>query len=141
MLLVYVTHNGFKLYQMGVKSVFLSGPIKEDVFVEQPSGFESEGYSNHVDKLYKTFYGLKQVSRAWYECLRDFLIKNGFSIGKASSTLFPRKIGKDLFVCQIYVDDIIFYSSNKSFYDEFSKIMMDMFEMSMVGVLTFFVEF
>jgi hypothetical protein len=51
------------------------------------------------------------------------------------------KMGKDLFVCQIYIDDIIFGSTNKSFYDEFSKIMMDMFEMSMMGVLTFFLRF
>jgi hypothetical protein len=50
-------------------------------------------------------------------------------------------MGKDLSICQIYVDDIIFSFTNKSFYDEFSKIMMDMFEMSMMGVLTFFLEF
>jgi O-glycosyl hydrolase len=56
-------------------------------------------------------------------------------------TLFTRRMGKDLFVCQIYVDDIIFGSTNKSFYDEFSKIMTDRFEMSMMGVLTFFLGF
>jgi hypothetical protein len=63
----------------------------------------------------------------------DLLIENGFRIGKIDSTLFTRKIGKDLFVCQIYVDDIIFGFTNKLFCDEFSKIMMDMFEMSMMG--------
>jgi hypothetical protein len=62
-------------------------------------------------------------------------------IGKADSTLFTRKMGKDLFVCQIYVDDIIFDSTNKSFCDEFSKIMTDRFKMSMMGVLTFFLGF
>jgi hypothetical protein len=110
------------------------------VYVEQPPGFESEGYPNHVYKLHKAL-GLKQAPRAWYECLRDFLIKNSFRIGKADSTLFTRKMGKDLFVCQIYVDDIIFDSTNKSFCDEFSKIMMDRLEMSMIRVLTFFLEF
>jgi hypothetical protein len=50
-------------------------------------------------------------------------------------------MGKNLFVCQIYVDDIIFGSTNKSFCDEFSKIIMDRFEMSMMGVLTFFLGF
>jgi hypothetical protein len=88
-----------------------------------------------------TLYGLKQAPRAWYECLMDFLIKNGFRIGKSDSTLFTRKMDKDLFVCQIYIDDIIFGFTNKSFCDEFSKIMMDRFEMSMMGVLTFFLEF
>jgi hypothetical protein len=141
MLLSYATHHGFKLYQMDVKSAFLNGPIKEEVYVKQPPGFDREGYPNHVYKLHKALYRLKQAPRAWYECLRDFLIENGFRIGKADSTLFTRKMGKDLFVCQIYVDDIIFGSTNKSFCDEFSKIMMDRFEMSMMGVLTFFLGF
>jgi hypothetical protein len=141
MLLAYATHYGFKLYQMDVKSAFLNGPIKEEVYVEQPPGFESEGYPNHVYKLYKVLYGFKQAPRAWYEFLRDFLIENGFKIGKGDSTLFTRKMGKDLFVCQIYVDDVIFGSTNKSFCDEFSKIMTDRFEMSMMGVLTFFLGF
>jgi hypothetical protein len=141
MLLVYATHHGFKLYQMDIKMAFLNGPIKEEVYVEQPSSFESEGYPNHVYKLYKTLYELKQAPRVWYECLRDFLIENGFRIGKANSTLFTRKMGKDLFVCQIYIDDIIFGSTNKSFCGAFSKIMTDMFEMSMMEVLTLFLGF
>jgi hypothetical protein len=141
MLPTYATHHGFKLYQMDVKSAFLNGPIKEEVYVEQPPGFESEGYPNHVYKLHKMLYGPKEAPRAWYECLRDFLIENGFRIGKANSTLFTRKMGKDLFICQIYVDDIIFGSTNKSCCEEFSKIRTDRFEMSMMGVLTFFLGF
>jgi hypothetical protein len=141
MLFSYATHHGSKYYQMDVKSAFLNGPIKEEVYVEQPPNFESEGYPNNVYKLHKVLYGLKQVSRAWYECLSDFLIKNDFRIGKTDSTLFTRKMGKDLFVCQIYVDDIIFGSTKKFFCDEFSKIMMDRFEMSMMEVLTFFLRF
>jgi hypothetical protein len=73
--------------------------------------------------------------------LRDFFIENGFRIGKTDSTLFTRKMEKDLFVCQIYIDDIIFGSTNKLFCDEFSKIMTDRFEMSMMRVLTFFLGF
>jgi hypothetical protein len=141
MLLAYATQHGFKLYQMDVKSAFLNDPIREEVYVEQTPSFESEGYPNHIYKLNKALYRLKQAPRAWYECLRDFLIENGFRIGKADSTLFTRKMGKDLIVCQIYVDDIIFDSTNKSFCDVFSKIMTDRFEMFMMGVLTFFVGF
>jgi hypothetical protein len=126
---------------MDVKSAFLDGPIKEEVYVEQPPSFESEEYPNRIYKLNKALYGLKQAPRAWYECLRDFLIDNGFRIGKANSTLFTRRMGKDLFVCQIYVDDIIFGSTNKSFCDEFSKIMTDRFEMSMMHEHTFFLRF
>jgi hypothetical protein len=61
MLLAYATHHSFKLYQMDVKSAFLNGPIKKDVYVEQPLGFKIEGYPNHVYKLYKTLYELKQA--------------------------------------------------------------------------------
>jgi hypothetical protein len=121
MLLVYATHHSFKLYQMDVKSAFLNGAIKEKVYVEQPPGFKSEEYLNHVFELHKALYDLKQAPRAWYEYLRDFLIKNGFRIGKVDSTLFTRKMGKDLFVCQIYVDAIIFGFTNKSFCDGLAK--------------------
>ena len=60
-------------------------------------------------------YGLKQAPRAWYERLRDFLLSKGFMMGKVDTTLFTNKIGKDLFVLQIYVDDIIFGSTNQDF--------------------------
>jgi hypothetical protein len=115
MLLAYATHHGFRLYQLDVKIAFLNDPIKEEMYVEQPPNFESEEYPNHVYKLHKTLYELNQSPRVWYQCLRDFLIENGFRIGKADSTLFTRKMGKDLFVCQIYVDDIIFGCTKKSF--------------------------
>jgi hypothetical protein len=107
-----------------VKSAFLNGPIKEEVYVEQPPGFEDSEYPNHVYKLSKALYELKQAPRAWYECLRDFLITNGFKVEKVIPTLFTKTIAKDLFVCQIYVDDIIFGSANKSTCEEFSRIMI-----------------
>jgi hypothetical protein len=110
----YTTYHGFKLYQMDVKSAFLNGPIKKEVYVEQPSDFEDSEYPSHVYKLSKALYRLKQAPRAWYECLRDFLITNGFKVGKADPNLFTNTIVKDLFICQIYVDDIIFGSTNKS---------------------------
>jgi hypothetical protein len=84
---------------------------------------------------------LKQAPRAWCECLRDFLITNGFKVGKIDTTLFTKTIAKDLFVSQIYVDDIIFGSTNKSTCEEFSRIMIQKFEMSMMGVLKYFLGF
>jgi hypothetical protein len=106
--------------------------------VEQPPGFEDPKRPNHVYKLSKALYGLKQASRAWYERLRDFLLSKDFKIGKVITTLFTKRIGKDLFVCQIYVDDIIFGSTNESFCEEFGKMMSNEFEMSMIGELSFF---
>jgi hypothetical protein len=98
-LLAYAAHHSFRLFQMDVKSAFLNGPIKEEVYVEQPPGFEDERYPDHVCKLSKALYGLKQAPRAWYECLRDFLIANGFKVGKADPTLFTKTCDGDLFVC------------------------------------------
>jgi hypothetical protein len=149
-LLAFATHHNFKLHQMDVKSAFLNGPISEEVYVEQPPGFEDPQFPNHVYKLHvyveqppgfedpqfpnhvyklhKALYGLKQAPRARYEFLREFLLKKGFEIGKADPTLFTKQ-GNDLFVCQIYVDDIIFGSTNQSWVDEFSRIMTKRFEM------------
>jgi hypothetical protein len=140
-LLAYATYHGFKLYQIDVKSAFLNGPIKEEVYVEQPPGFEDSEYPNHVYRLSKALYGLKQAPRAWYECLRDFLIANGFKVGKADPTLFTKTLANDLFVCQIYIDDIIFGSTNESTCEEFSRIITQKFEMSMMGELKYFLGF
>jgi hypothetical protein len=71
-LLAYAAHHSFKLFQMDVKSAFLNGLIKEEVYVEQPLGFENNRYPDHMYKLSKALYGLKQAPRTWYECLRDF---------------------------------------------------------------------
>jgi hypothetical protein len=126
---------------MDVKSAFLNGPLFELVYVEQPPGFEDLKHPHYVYKLHKTLYGLKQAPRAWYEFLKDFLLKQDFEIGKADATLFTRKIKNDIFVCQIYVDDIIFGSINESLCEEFTKLMTKRFEMFMMGELTFFLGF
>jgi hypothetical protein len=140
-LLAYAAHHSFKLFQMDVNSAFLNRPIKEEVYVEQSHGFEDDRYPNHVYKLSKALYGLKQTQRAWYECLRDFLISNAFMVGKADPTLITKTCNGDLFVCQIYVDDIIFGSTNQKSCEEFSRVMMQKFKMSMMGELNYFLGF
>jgi hypothetical protein len=107
------------------------------VYVEQPSGFEDDKKPNHVYKLRKALYGLKQAPRAWYERLRDFLLSKGFIMDKVDTTLFTKKIRKDLFVLQIYVD-IIFGSTNQDSCEEFGKIMANEFRMSMISELSYF---
>jgi len=72
----------FKLYQMDFKSAFLNGYIKEDVYDQQPLGFEDYKIPNLIHKLKKTLYGLKQTPRSWYERLSKFLLENDFKRGK-----------------------------------------------------------
>ncbi|KAK1609161.1 hypothetical protein QYE76_032834 [Lolium multiflorum] len=140
-LLAYASHHNFKLQQMDVKSAFLNGPLHEEVYVKQPPGFEDLNFPNHVYKLDKALYGLKQAPRAWYEHLKELLIDRGFDVGLIDPTLFTKRVNGELFVCQLYVDDIIFGSTNKAFNDEFSKLMTDRFEMSMMGEMKFFLGF
>jgi len=107
-LLAYSSHHNIKLYQMNMKSAFLNGFINELIYVEQPPGFEDPRNPNHVYRLHKALYGLKQALRAWYERLRDFLIMQGFKIGRVDTTLFTKDVNGDLFICKIYVNNIIF---------------------------------
>src|SRR6266567_3638471 len=141
MLLAYAAHHDFILYQMDVKSAFLNGPLKELVYVKQPPGFEDPKFPDHVYKLDKALYGLKQAPRAWFEHLSELLRDRGFDIGQIDPTLFTKVVNGKLFICQLYVDDIIFGSVNHSFNDEFAKLMTSEFEMSMMGELKFFLGF
>jgi hypothetical protein len=140
-LLAYASSHKMKLFQMDLKSAFLNGFINEEVYVEQCPGFEDAIYPNHVYWLHKALYGLKQAPRAWYERLRDFLIEAGLKIGRVDNTLFTKIINKELFICQIYVDDIIFSSTNLKLCKDFSEFMTREFEMSMIGELNFFLGF
>ena len=123
---------------MDVKNAFLNGFINEEVYVEQPPGFGSFNFPNHVFKLKKALYGLKQAPRAWYERLRKFFISSGFKMGKIDTTLFIKLRDNDILIVQIYVDDIIFDATNVSLCEEFAKSMYSEFEMSMIGELNFF---
>ena len=123
---------------MDVKSAFLNGFVKEDVYVEQPPLFEDNKVPNPVYKLKKALYGLKQAPRAWYERLRSYLLQSGFEIGKVDTTLFIKRNNQDIQLVQIYVDDIIFGSTNSIMNKEFSDIMTKEFEMSNMGELSFF---
>jgi len=92
-LITFAAYMEFKLYQMDVKSEFLNGYLREEVYVMQPPGFESNEFPNHVFKLDKALYGLKQAPRAWYERLSNFLLENNFRRGKVDNTLFLKSKG------------------------------------------------
>nr|GEZ92913.1 copia protein [Tanacetum cinerariifolium] len=97
---------------MDVKTAFLDGSLKEDVYVCQPEGFIDADYPSHVYKLKKALYGLKQAPRAWYDELSTFLIHNHFFKGTIVLTLFIRRFHDEILVVHVYVDDIIFGSTH-----------------------------
>ncbi|GJX61490.1 putative ribonuclease H-like domain-containing protein, partial [Tanacetum coccineum] len=136
--LAFASFMGFIVYQMDVKSAFLYGKIDEEVYVSQPPGFLDPKYPQKVYKVVKALYGLHQAPRAWYATLSTFLLKNGYRRGTIDKTLFLKKDKHDIILVQVYVDDIIFGSTKKSWCDEFEALMKSRFQMSSMGELTFF---
>ncbi|KAL4573963.1 hypothetical protein LXL04_020785 [Taraxacum kok-saghyz] len=116
--LAYAAHKNFDVFQMDVKCAFLNGELEETVYVEQPPGF--------------------QPPRAWYETLTKFLKLSKFKQGAVDPTLFRKNVGNDLMLVQIYVDDIIFGSTNPTLTDKFRTLMESKFEMSSMGKINFF---
>ncbi|GJW18424.1 retrovirus-related pol polyprotein from transposon TNT 1-94 [Tanacetum coccineum] len=110
MFIAYAAHKNITIFQMDVKTAFLNGPLKEEVYVSQPEGFIDPEFPDHVYRLKKALYGLKQAPRAW----------------------------EDLLLVHVYVDDIIFGSTNPDFSKRFANLMKNNFEMSMMGELKFF---
>ncbi|GKF20488.1 retrovirus-related pol polyprotein from transposon TNT 1-94, partial [Tanacetum coccineum] len=123
---------------MDVKTAFLNGDLQEEVFVIQHEGFEDQDNPTHVYHLKKALYGLKQAPRAWYDTLSKFLLANNFFKGAVDPTLFTRKSGKHILLVQIYVDDIIFASTDHNACHIFSKEISSKFQMSMMGQMSFF---
>ncbi|GKC40530.1 putative ribonuclease H-like domain-containing protein, partial [Tanacetum coccineum] len=136
--LAFASFMGFIVYQMDVKSVFLYGTIDEEVYVSQPPGFVDHNHPNKVYKVVKALYGLHQAPRAWYATLSTFLKKHGYIRGTIDKSLFIKKDKKDIMLVQVYVDDIIFGSTRKSWCDEFEALMKGRFQMSYMGELIFF---
>ncbi|GKB91874.1 retrovirus-related pol polyprotein from transposon TNT 1-94 [Tanacetum coccineum] len=134
----YAAHKSFPIYQMDVKMAFLNGPLKVEVYVAQPDGFIDPDHPEKVYRLRKSLYGLKQAPRAWYDELSNFLLSKGFTKGTIDPTLFTIKYGEDILLVQIYIDDIIFGSTNPKFSKQFEKLMHSRFKMSLMMEMKLF---
>nr|GEW73727.1 hypothetical protein [Tanacetum cinerariifolium] len=126
-------HKNMTIFQLDVKTTFLNCKLKKEVNVSQPEGFVDQDNPSHMYKLKKALYGIKQAPRAWYNMLSSFPISQHFSKGAVDPTLFTQKARDDLLLTQIYVDDIIFASTNTAMCNEFANLMTTKFKMSMMG--------
>ena len=137
MVLAIAAQNKWMVYQMDVKSAFLNGYLEEEVYVQQPPGYEIKGHGHKVYRLKKALYGLKQAPRAWYSRIDSYMIKNGFNRSTSEPTLYTKvnKEGQILIVC-LYVDDLIF-TGNLSI-DMFKSAMKKEFEMTDLGLMKYF---
>ncbi|GJU54083.1 retrovirus-related pol polyprotein from transposon TNT 1-94 [Tanacetum coccineum] len=104
--LAFAAYMNMVVYQMDVKTAFLNGNLREEVYVIQPNGFVDKDNPNHVYKLRKALYGLKQASRAWYDMLSSFLISQDFSKGSVDPTLFIRRKGKELLLTEYALESL-----------------------------------
>lgn len=91
--------------------------MRQDVFMHQLEGFIDPTYPTHVCKLNKALYGLKQAPKAWYDRLKGFLVKWGFQASKSNTSLFIQRVGEDILLILIYVDDILITGSGSKHID------------------------
>eukprot|EP00253_Pinus_taeda_P012840 PITA_12840 len=137
-MLSIATQHKWKIYQMDVKSAFLNGVLKKEVYVEQPLGYEKKGQEHKVCKLKKPLYGLKQAPRAWYSKIDAYLIENGFDKCDGEPTLYIKENDGKILIVVLYVDDLIFTSNDAFLIADFKVVMKSEFEMTDLGFLRYF---
>nr|GEW01641.1 putative ribonuclease H-like domain-containing protein [Tanacetum cinerariifolium] len=120
------------------KVLLFMEPLKKRYMFVKLLDLKTLAYPDKVYKVVKALYGLHQAPRAWYETLANYLLENGFQRGKIDQNLFIKKQKGDILLVQVYVDDIIFGSTNKELCKVFEKLIKDKFQMSSIGELTFF---
>ena len=138
LLLMLASQKGWLVWQMDVKSAFLNGTLDEEIYVEQPEGFENESSLNKVYLLKKALYGLKQAPRAWYSKLDEYLSSLGFEKSLNEATLYVKKVGNQMIIISVYVDDLLITGNNDQLIDEFKRNMKSKFEMNDLGLLAHF---
>ncbi|GKB00117.1 putative ribonuclease H-like domain-containing protein, partial [Tanacetum coccineum] len=132
---------GLHSFKWMFKKCLLYGKCMGGIWSHIPprfSSFVDPKYPKKLYKVLKALYDLHQAPRAWYATLSTFLLNNGYRRGTIDKTLFIKKDNKDIMLVQVYVDDIIFGSTKKSWCDEFEALMKSRFQMSSIGELTFF---
>ena len=138
MIITFAAHKGWKFYQLDLKSAFLHGELKEDVFVVQPRGYEKRGSEHMVYKLNKALYRLKQAPKAWFSRIESYFIKEGFKNSSSEHTLFVKTKKYNILIVSIYVDDLFFTSNDETLREEFKCSMKKEFDMTDLKQMRFF---
>ncbi|BBH08934.1 transposable element gene, partial [Prunus dulcis] len=133
-LIALAAQKEWSLYQLDVKSAFLNGILKEEVYVEQPQGYDQKNKETKVYKLNKALYGLKQAPRAWYDEIDAYFNNAGFKKSSSEATLYVKTNDTaGIIIVSLYVDDIIYTGSCPKLLEEFKKDMMQHYEMTDLG--------
>jgi len=138
LLLALAANRGWEVHHLDVKTTFLNEELEEEVYVVQPDGYVVKGKEKHVYKLSKALYGLKQAPRAWNIKLDKSLRKLGFTKCLSEQAVYKRGTGKTTIILGVCVDDLIVTGSEKKEIEAFKKQMTEEFEMSDLGMLSFY---
>ena len=130
--------QGWKVFQLDVKSAFLNGDLDVEIYMNQPEGFIPEGKESFVCKLKKSLYGLKQAPRAWYKKISGFFADIGFSKCFFDSDLYVLNQGKDVVLIFLYVDDLLIIGNNDEIIQECISKLKATFEMTDLGLLHYY---
>lgn len=138
LVLALATKENWRIFQSDVKSAFLHGDLSEDVYVEQPKGFESNKENEKVCKLKKALYGLRQAPRAWYSMIEGYFVREGFKKCYCEHTLFVKTEGENCLIVNLYVDDLIYTSNSDVMIEKFKASMKEEFSMTDLGKMKYF---
>ena len=122
---------------MHVKTAFLNGLVEEEVYVEQPLGFETHDRKTHVCGLKKALYGLKKALKTWYGKIVSFLMSLGFTKSKADSNLYYKVVDSDQVILLLYVDDLFLIGEEKLILDSKRNLSIE-FKMKDLGMMHYF---
>ena len=128
-----VAHFDLELHQMDVKTAFLNGELNEEVYMQQPQGFEIKGKEHMVCKLKRSIYGLKQASRQWYFKFNEVIMKYGFKENIVDQCIYLKKGGSAWILLVLYVDDLLLASTNLSLLTETKNLLSQNFDMKDMG--------
>lgn len=137
-LIALAASNDWKVHHLDVKTLFLHGELKEEVYVTQPDSFFIKGSENKVYKLKKALYGLKRAPRAWNEKLNTILKELNFFKCSKEPSLYQKKEEEHLLIVAVYVDDLLVTGSNMKMILDFKREMATKFEMRDLGILTYY---
>jgi hypothetical protein len=139
LIIATVAQYRWRIYQINVKSAFLNGFPKEEIYIEQPMGYEVKGHEDKVLKLNKALYGLKQALKAWYSHIDGYFLKNGFVKCPFEYVICVKiKESSDTLILCLYVDDLIFTKNNPKMFEDFKQAMITEFEMTNIGLMSYY---
>jgi hypothetical protein len=138
LILTIALGKGWPMHQLDVNNAFLQGSLKEDVYMAQPPGLKDKQYPNHVCKLHKAIYGLRQAPRAWHDALKTFITSHGFTTSKSDPSLFIYDSGQTLAYFLVYVDDLLLTGNNAQFLKDFIQSISNRFSLKNLGTPHYF---